>query len=969
MADPQLCQTCSTVNTRKQIIACGSCRKVFHLSCVRLTRNQARTIPRWCCSECLDRGGAVNIVGDPLQADLVQFIAQCRANSRVLRIIPKGAIICVADALQKLFDRAIGENTPLAWGRLLGFAYWGIRQPGRDRDDAGRCPSLATRVKRQVADFMEADCLSIPPGTSMGGGSGSDDDLKLRRSVSAKFADGDIRGAVKLLASSDGVAPRDDTTLNLLQRKHPCAPDDLSLPAPPGQDFPAPIAGEEDVRKALSSFRPGSAGGPDGLRPGHLSALISRKAAEAGGSLLASLTRFVNLMLRGEVPEFARSVLYGASLFALGKKDGGVRPIAVGSTLRRLATKVGAWPLSSGIGETLRPVQVGVSSKGGCEAAVHAARRYSRDALHRRVLFKVDMANAFNSLRRDVFLAAAREKARSLYRLLWQAYSENTTLFYGDASLVSATGIQQGDPFGPALFSLAIDSLIRELSVEFNVWYLDDGTLGDTPERVLDGVRRLIDGLRGLGLEINQRKCELIMLNHSRDDESRTERLFRELLPELEVVPLTNSSLLGAPLSEEGIRDAILERRADLERMVARLKLIENHQAFVLLKNCFALPKLQYLLRASPAYKRRGELSRFDDTLVAALSAVTNVRFEGDSLVQASLPVRLGGLGITMSKDIALPAFISSLHSVCGLVEGILNDIPLPENNELQAAEEDWRSTGLSLAEGVNVCRQSAWSGPRSEAAAAELLEGADQISRARLVAAACRESGLWLHTLPTLTLGTLLDPESFRIAIALRVGATVCEPHACRCGRRMDARGLHGLSCKYSAGRHPRHAALNDVIRRGLQSAGIPSVLEPPGVDRGDGKRPDGITVFPFSNGKGLCWDATCIDTYAESVVVNSAMSAGFAARGAEERKRRKYATLGTRFRFEPVAVETTGVYGESTGVLISEIGRRISEATGEHRETLWLQQRLGLAVQRGNAYSILAAVRAKYDGDSGNT
>lgn len=41
-------------------------------------------------------------------------------------------------------------------------------------------------------------------------------------------------------------------------------------------------------------------------------------------------------MLRGAVPATVRSVLYGANLFAFRKKDGGVRPIAVGLALRRL---------------------------------------------------------------------------------------------------------------------------------------------------------------------------------------------------------------------------------------------------------------------------------------------------------------------------------------------------------------------------------------------------------------------------------------------------------------------------------------------------------------------------------------------------------------------------------------------------------------------------------------------------------
>ena len=85
----------------------------------------------------------------------------------------------------------------------------------------------------------------------------------------------------------------------------------------------------------------------------------------------------------------------------------------------------------------------------------------------------------------------------------------------------------------------------------------------------------------------------------------------------------------------------------------------------------------------------------------------------------------------------------------------------------------------------------------------------------------------------------------------------------------------------------------MNDVIKRALQKAGLPSVLEPPGLDRGDGSRPDGITVFPFSGGRSLVWDYTCVDTFAGAHINRSAMEAGTAANSAEERKRRKYYAL----------------------------------------------------------------------------
>ena len=177
-----------------------------------------------------------------------------------------------------------------------------------------------------------------------------------------------------------------------------------------------------------------------------------------------------------------------------------------------------------------------------------------------------------------------------------------------------------------------------------------------------------------------------------------------------------------------------------------------------------------------------------------------------------------------------------------------------------------------------------------------------------------------------------------------------------------MDERGLHGLSCRYSAGRHPRHAALNDVVKRALQRAGIPSVLEPPGLDRGDGSRPDGITVFPFSQGRSLVWDCTCVDTFAESHLAKAAFEAGSIASGAEDRKRHKYAGLRETYRFEPIAIETSGVYGKSTGSSVRELGRRLVEATGDSREASWFQQNLALAVQRGNAFSILSASRERF-------
>ena len=104
-----------------------------------------------------------------------------------------------------------------------------------------------------------------------------------------------------------------------------------------------------------------------------------------------------------------------------------------------------------------------------------------------------------------------------------------------------------------------------------------------------------------------------------------------------------------------------------------------------------------------------------------------------------------------------------------------------------------------------------------------------------------------------------------------------------------------------------------------------------------------------------------TCVDTYAASDLMGAAFEPGSAVGEAEMRKHLKYERLGDAYIFEPVAIETTAVYGPSTTVILKLIGRRLAELTAEQRESVWLQQRLALAALRGNASSILSAGRER--------
>ena len=147
-----------------------------------------------------------------------------------------------------------------------------------------------------------------------------------------------------------------------------------------------------------------SSGGPDGVRPQHVADLVNCK--EQGPNLLTSITSFINGLLEGKCPAAVRPVLFGGSLIALNKSSGGIRPIAVGYTWRRIAAKCANLFAAARLGPYLRPRQLGVAAAGGCEAAVHATRRFTEAMPAGHAVVKLDFCNAFNSLHRSTILNA-----------------------------------------------------------------------------------------------------------------------------------------------------------------------------------------------------------------------------------------------------------------------------------------------------------------------------------------------------------------------------------------------------------------------------------------------------------------------------------------------------------------------------------------------------------------------------------
>ena len=224
--------------------------------------------------------------------------------------------------------------------------------------------------------------------------------------------------------------------------------------------------------------------------------------------------------------------------------------------------------------------------------------------------------------------------------------------------------------------------------------------------------------------------------------------------------------------------------------------------------------------------------------------------------------------------------------------------------------------------------------------------------------------SGDWLEALPIASIGLKLDDSSVWIAVGLRLGTPLVHPHQCCCGTIVTSDGHHGLSCRKSAGRQSRHSQINDIIHRAFIGTGVLATREPVGLCNSAGvtaKRLDGVTTVPWKKGRCLAWDATCPDTFANSDIQMSSVSAGSAAKTAVYKKRAKYSDLTAGIDFVPIAIESTGVWGEQGFELVRELGRQLTAVNFDFdpRSTSFLRQRISLAVQRGNAFCVLATLK----------
>ena len=859
----------------------------------------------------------------------------------IIKHIPKSArnvcAILLSDILQQIIHDCNNVN---AWSLLLNFGAVVLAKPS----SSDQHTSLSTIIKKRVINYLQHDQSTGNNFTGRQLQRNTCTDEKLSKLITAKIEDGNIRAALRILFSDDTTAENNDDTYNKLLERHPKAASARPITSCLTSDDYSLQVSIDEVSKATRSFPTGSSGGPDGIRPQHISDLLNCR--ESGTTLLSSITSFINTLLKGHCPANVIPILCGGSLTALNKKSGGIRPIAVGYYWRRLAAKCANTYASSKLPAFFSPVQLGVGVPGGCEAAVHACRQYLDNLPDDKIIVKLDFSNAFNCLHRDVMLDAVYSTIPELYAFCHMSYAIPSELKFGNRHISSEEGIQQGDPLGPLTFCLAIQPILRSLNSELIIGYMDDITLGGPATVVAGDVLSIIADGASMGLRLNITKCELITTKHELPQ--------IKPLDQFMLVTPDNATLLGAPLSTGLSMDLTLKKKLlEIKHASDRLQYVSSHDALVLMKSSCGSPKLQHILRCSPC-NGHSTLCEIDVVIRSCLTNITNVCLTDLQWTQASLPIKAGGLGIRSPLMVSLSCFLASVSSTLPLQSLLLEKCPnFTSDAHFDSLLLTWTNMchPLPPPSGSAACLQKSWNKPFVDSSFALLLDSQpDEYNQARLLAAAAAHSGDWLNALPISACGLRLSDEAVRIAVGYRLGARLCDPHDCPCGVFVDCRGSHGLSCRRCPGKTARHNYVNDLIFHALIRAGIPSSKEPAGLSRTDGKRPDGLTLVPWTTGKSALWDVTIIDTVAASYINSTSSNAGSAAEIAASRKEEKYAAL-SNYIFIPLAFESFGPIGRKATTFLRDLGRRLTLATQDPLETAHLFQRVSVAIQRFNA------------------
>eukprot|EP00435_Cladocopium_sp_Y103_P009537 s556_g2.t1 len=688
----------------------------------------------------------------------------------------------------------------------------------------------------------------------------------------------------------------------------------------------APELVPDGVARALRSFPPDTAPGPSGLRVHHL-----REACAAGSTeaFLQQLCGVVGMMAQGQACASVAPSLAGASLVALPKPNGGVRPIAVGEILRRLTAKCLMEVVRDDARQQFAPVQLGVATPGGAEAAVHAARHWHdrNKGQSRKVLVKLDFKNAFS-------VPASCSGFRRLS--------------------VSSFG-SLGDPLGPLLFACALHPLaidLRQGPLDLAFFYFDDGVIAGDVASVGAALAHISAKSAELGLHLNLDKSEVISVGADTQHPSLAAHLPRELLVD-EIGNSrvqTNFELLGAAVGDDAFTEAHAHNRAAaaLPLLEAIGGLDDSQVGIRLLRSCAGHCRMIHNMRCAPPVAQLAGFQAFDQSVRACFSSLTGLHPTDGQWQQAARGFDKAGLGLRTTQRDGAAAYLASLgesRDLCARLDSNFSDAGLLASTHAGGA--------LTMYNGYL---------PQEQQITLPAALGKRQKDLTMALDAATWEAQLLASSL---TGRALLLPEAAPGARAKHKREDTWCP---QCNGILDRFSLHAATCAAGGERTLRHHAIRDTLHRWAERAGLQPEREKPGLllpqrpeDTSFGRRRPADVFVPSLAGIPTAFDIAITAPQRSESLREASCKAGAAADSYSEVKANHLNTAQVcecqGVRFQPMVVESTGAWSSLASHTLQIVARAAAAREGEEPAAYFsnLLQELSVTVRRFRARAVL--------------
>jgi len=702
-----------------------------------------------------------------------------------------------------------------------------------------------------------------------------------------------------------------------------------------------------------------------------------------------------NELQKGKLDPRLKEYLLAARLIGIPKPDKSARPIAVGEAIFKLGAIHAVTKLLPAarkyFGPDNNPLQT-CFMLNACEIGVHTTQA---------LLDAGYTLNAYNEGDRPKLVKSLLDakELSSVHPIAYWSYATASPLFVLQGgkvieTIMSTTGTRQGCPLGGLVFAAGLQPALRAAAAANpnakTSAYLDDVKFAaKNPLDVIAPFLKFEEEAKILGLVVRYQKCKLFWM---RDDPIPDE--LRKFVEERGIPVETRAGIvLGAPVGRNA--EAITRITQDIVNEHDRFfKLLRHdklsHQDAMLILAKSGVPRMSYIARCVRPDLIEQPLADFDSKIQAVathrIPIASNHPKSLAARTQLALPVRLGGFGLRPSAPYRHFAWLGAFAAASPLLSKLIGDAPTPQlvqsldtalagarsriphasgaRKMLPASALD--SINFFNREGLNAVKLQKLFTSAAEQQAFDNLKASPDMSPddlARLHSLQGAWAG-WPAIIP-FTSQLRLDNEHYVLLAKARLGYPILDklPHACKCGKKFSDHPLHGLHCVLFLGQlvSHRHDEVVKILARYVRLVrGFVRELDRDRYHWGAEMRPDLEVIL------GVLRELIDVTIRHPTTPVPGAASVAAVAQ-----KEKLYRELASKAgaQLTPFVIETFGAWDSRAREFVARIRAHNDVAvTGMSKHDIFyaLSCEVAIAVQRGNARSLLACLQSALSADS---